>query len=70
MKQKMLRLYDVSYKDGKSGPSEIIISLDNFERGPEISVGPFHLNNKAYKVIKEATGLELNSCKVDTFYLD
>jgi len=68
--KKMWKLYDIRYRDNKHGPGEIVLNLDGFEWSKDIAVGPFHLNTKAYKAIKEVTGLELDSCKVDTFYLD
>jgi len=67
---KRWKLYDIKYRGNKYGPTEIILNLDNFEWSKDVPVGPFHLNTKAYKAIKEVTGLELDSCKVDTFYLD
>jgi len=70
MKTKMWKLYDIVYKDNKSGPGEVIIDLDGFEWSKEIPIGFGNLNSKTYKAMKEVTGLEIESCKVDVFYLD
>lgn len=69
-KLKRWKLYDIRYRDNKSGPQELILDLDGFSWSKEIPVGPFNLNTKAYKAVKEVTGLEIDTCKVDTFYID
>jgi len=62
---KKWKFYDIIYRDSKSGPSEIILNLDEYAWSSTIPVGPMNLNTKAYKAIKEVTGLELSSCKVE-----
>jgi hypothetical protein len=70
MKQKRWRLYDIQYKGNKNGPSEIIVNLDDLDWSKDIPIGFSNLNTKTYKAVKEVTGSEIHSCKVDTFYLD
>ena len=67
---KRWRLYDIVYKHNKQGPSEIIVNLDEFVWSNDIPVGMGNLNSKAYKAIKEVTGCEMHSCKVEVFYLN
>lgn len=67
---KRWRLYNIKYRDNKFGPAELILGLDDYEWSKDIPVGPFNLNTKVYKAVKEATGLEIDSCCVDTFYLN
>lgn len=67
---KRWKFYDIKYRDNKFGPTEIIINLDEFVWSSSIPVGPMNLNTKAYKAIKEVTGLELSSCKVEMIYID
>lgn len=69
-KQKRWKLYDICYKNNKQGPTEVIVDLDGFSWSKDIPVGLGNLNSKVYKAIKEVTGLEIDSCKADTFYLD
>ena len=70
MSNKRWRLYNIIYKNNAQGPGEIIVNLDGFEWSSDIPVGFGNLNSKAYKAVKEITGLEIESCRVDTFYLD
>lgn len=70
MSKKRWRLYDIRYRNNKTGPTEIVLNLDEFSWSKDIPVGPFNLNHKVYKAVIEVTGLEIDTCKVDTFYLD
>jgi len=69
-KRKRWILYDVRYRDNKNGPNELILDLDGYPWSSSIPVGFFNLNTKAYKAVKEVTGLEIDTCKVDVIYLD
>lgn len=68
-KLKRWRLYDIQYRNGKTGPAEFTLDLDSFEWSKDIPVGPFNLNTKVYKAIKEVSGLEMDTCKVEMVYL-
>ena len=68
--KKRWKLYDIVYKENKSGPTEIIVDLDGFSWSEDVHIGLGNLNSKAYKAIKEVTGLEMYSCKAEVFYLD
>jgi len=70
MNNKRWRFYDIIYKNNIQGPNNVIVNLENYEWCKDIPVGFGNLNCKAYKVIKEITGLEINSCKVEMIYLD
>ena len=70
MKKKRWRLYNIVYKNKGQGPGEIIVDLDEFSWSSSIPIGFGNLNSKTYKAVKEITGLEIDSCCVDTFYLD
>lgn len=67
--RKCTKLFDIKYKNNKEGPKELIFDLECFKWSKDIPVGPFNLNTKAYKAIKEATGLEVDTCKFDTIYI-
>jgi len=69
-KRKRWILYDVRYKDDKPGPRELILDLEGFSWSSSVPVGFFNLNTKAYKAVKEVTGLEIDTCKVNVIYLD
>jgi len=68
--KKRWRLYNIKYKNDAQGPGEIIVNLDNFEWSSNIARGLGNLNSKTYKAIKEITGLEIDSCCAEVFYLD
>jgi len=67
-KLKRWRLYDIVYKNGGQGPAEITADLSVYN--DQVDVGLGNLNSKAYKAIKETTGLEMHSCKVDMVYIN
>ena len=67
-KLKRWRLHDIVYRDNKSGPAEIVADLDIYSA--QIDVGLGNLNSKAYKAIKETTGLEMYSCKAEVVYIN
>lgn len=69
-KRKRWILYDIRYRNNKHGPGELILDLDGYSWSSSISVGFFNLNTKVYKAVKEVTGLEIDTCKVDVIYLD
>ena len=60
-KLKRWRLYDIVYRDNKSGPAEIVVDLSVYE--DQVDMGPGNLNSRAYKAVKASTGLEMYSCK-------
>lgn len=70
MKKKYWKIYSIVYEGSKSGPSEVIVNFDDYEWSKDIPVGPFNLNTKIAKAIKEVTGLDIRSCKADVIYLD
>lgn len=69
-KRKRWILYDIRYRDGKSGPAEFILDLDGFEWSSKMPVGFGNLNSKVYKAVKEVSGLDIDTCKVNVIYLD
>lgn len=66
MSKKIWKLYDIKYYgSNKSLPKELVLDLNSYEWAKNIPVGPFHLNTKAFRAIKQETGYEAKSCKVD-----
>ena len=70
MKKKYTKLTNVRYRNGESGPSELFIDLEQFDWVKDIPVGPFNLNTKVYKAVKEVTGKEIESCNWDSIILE
>lgn len=70
MKKKYWKIYNIVYERGGCGPSEVVVSFDDYEWSNSIPVGPFNLNTKVAKSVKEVTGLDIRSCKADVIYLD
>ena len=56
------RIYNIKYKtENNSLPTEIIIDLNKYIA----DVGFGNMNSKAYQAIKDITGYEAESCKVE-----
>lgn len=65
-KNMLWRLYDIKYEQERQDlPTEITVDLDNFPWSKDVEVGPMHLNFKAFRAIKEITGVTSTGCKVD-----
>jgi len=62
---KLTKLTDIKYKEG-NGPKELILDLDSFKCNKNVPVGPFNLNTKVGRAIKQVTGLDSVSCKFDS----
>lgn len=59
----MDRLFDIIYKEPREDlPKEIVVDLSKYNW---VVKGLGHLNSKAYLAIKDATGCESISCKLD-----
>lgn len=60
------RLYDIDYEVKRGDlPTEIIVNLDKFPWINDIDVGFGNLNCKVHRAIKEITGCNSLSCKVE-----
>ena len=60
------RLYDIKYESDRTDlPTEIIVDLTKFSWFDEIPVGFGNLNSKASRAVKDITGCNSLSCKVD-----
>ena len=60
------RLYDIRYEYHREDlPTEIIVELDKFPWINDIDTGFGNLNCKAHRAIKEITGVNSLSCKVE-----
>ena len=60
------RLYDIQYESPRGDlPTEIFVDLRKFSWFDEIPVGLGNLNSKVGRAVKDITGCNSLSCKVD-----
>lgn len=60
------KLYDIKYYgNNKNLPKELTLDLNSYEWSKTIPYGLGNLNAKVYRAIKQETGREAKSCKVD-----
>lgn len=65
----MIKVFDIKYKDSnKNFPKELELNFEQYEWNDKIPIGFGNLNSKIYLAIKEITGCESISCRLDLNY--